>query len=90
MQTSIGLTNHSSIAATALSNFAEPDYREHFRAKYFNHRFLVHRQLGDGGVNAGNLNVTADHLLLTGGGRLDANTFDAGEAATSPSTQTIF
>ena len=29
-------------------------------------------------MNAGNLNVTADHLMLTGGGRLDANTFGAG------------
>ena len=44
MQTSIGLTNLSSIQATALQRFRQPNDREHFSAHYFTRRFLVHRQ----------------------------------------------
>jgi filamentous hemagglutinin family protein len=78
MQTSIGLTNQSSIEATALWNFANVTIANISAPAISIAGSSSIASLGGGGVNAGNLSLTTDHLRLTGGGRLDANTFDAG------------
>ena len=78
MQTSIGLTNQSSIEATALWNFGGVTIASISAPSISIAGFSSISSLGGGGVNAGNLSVTTDHLRLTAGGRLDANTFDSG------------
>ena len=78
MQTSIGLTNQSSIETTALWNFAGLTIANISAPAISIAGFSSIASLGGGGVNAGNLSLTTDHLTLTDGGRLDANTFDAG------------
>ena len=78
VQNSIGLTNRSSITATALLNFANLTIASISAPTISLAGFSSIASIAGGAVNAGNLNVTADHLMLTGGGRLDANTMGAG------------
>jgi filamentous hemagglutinin family protein len=78
MQTSIGLTNHSSIVATATLNFTNLTIANISAPTISIAGFSSIASFGDGAVNAGNLSVTADHLRLTGGGRLDADTIGPG------------
>jgi filamentous hemagglutinin family protein len=78
LQNSIGLTNRSSINATALLNFANVTIANISAPTISLTGFSSIASLAEGAVNAGNLNVLADHLTLTGGGRFDANTVDAG------------
>jgi filamentous hemagglutinin family protein len=78
MQTSISLTNLSAIETTAFWNFATMTIANISAPAISIAGFSSIASLGGGGVSAGNLSLTADRLSLTGGGRLDANTFDAG------------
>ncbi len=78
MQTSISLTNQSSIEATALWNFGGVTIASISAPAISIAGLSSISSLGSGGVNAGNLTVTTDRLTLTAGGRLDANTFDSG------------
>ena len=78
MQTSISLTNRKFDRSDRISDFANQTIANISAPTISLTGFSSIASLGGGGVNAGNLSVTADHLMLTGGGRLDANTFDAG------------
>jgi len=78
MQTSITLTNQSSIEATALSDFAGAPVVTLSAPSISITSGSFITSMGSGAVNAGNINVSAQHFELTNGGRLDANTFDAG------------
>ncbi len=80
MQTSIELTNFSSIAATALQDFANHTIASFSAPTISLSGFSSVTSADDffSGVNAGNLKITADSLMLTEGARLDASTYDAG------------
>lgn len=78
MTTSIGLANQSSIEATALSDFAGVPVVTLAAPSVSIASSSFITSMGSGGVNAGNISVSAQHFELTDGGRLDANTFDAG------------
>jgi filamentous hemagglutinin family protein len=79
LQNSISLTNRSTITATALLDFANVTIASLSAPTISITGFSSIASLGAGAVNAGNLSLTANHVMLTGGGRLDANTMDAGK-----------
>ena len=78
MQTSISLTNQSSIEATAMRDFANQTIAKISAPAISIGRASSITSLGGGGVNAGDLSLTADRLSLTGASVIETRTSDAG------------
>jgi large exoprotein involved in heme utilization and adhesion len=78
MRTAISLTNQSFIGVTTFADFTNTAVASLSAPSVSVAGSSSITNVGSGAVNAGNLSVTAEHFELTEGGRLDANTVDAG------------
>jgi filamentous hemagglutinin family protein len=78
MQTSIALTNVSTIEATAMRDFAHQTIASISAPTISLALGSSITSLDSGALNAGNLNITAEHVMLTDGGQFNAKTFGPG------------
>jgi filamentous hemagglutinin family protein len=78
LQTSVALTNQSSITTTALADFGNATLMSLTAPSVSISGASGITSLGSGTFKAGNVAVSASELQLTAGGRIDANTFGPG------------